>query len=110
MNKVQEVPVLIEKLRSSSVEFIALTPLGEECCDFLFCGPFDGKWVLWQTHLQQGNAGPQEIEIRPGPESDLYHLRIKLNLPRIAQGDILKTMMMIRQYKKLKTGLHTFSS
>ena len=85
----------------------------------LFEGPFNGQTVTWQTHLitckfykQLNNIAnkkiKQFIDIAPAIKDNHYEIMICLNINRITKAEILKTIIMIRQYKNLAIGRHEF--
>lgn len=89
---------------------------------FSFNGNFQGSLVTWHVTLhsidpsQQSpdskNPQPSQlIKISPDPKrSDHFHAVIRLNLVKLTTADILKTMVMLRQYKNLSIGVHTWST
>ena len=82
--------------------------------EFRFIGPFQGREVIWNARL---SALPPSAEASPPPRQFIevtprdalhYDLEVGLAVCRIDRATILKTIMMIRQYKRLRLGLHTF--
>ncbi|MDH5395998.1 MAG: hypothetical protein OEW97_06955 [Gammaproteobacteria bacterium] len=85
---------------------------------FQFNGPFQGKDVLWNTHLYTLSYFAeincltninlkQFIDIEPAA-SDTMNLQVALNIPVVNEPAIQKMMIMIRQYKKLSAGRHEY--
>lgn len=73
-----------------------------------FCGPFEGRTVTWDAtfRVAQHNQ-PNAIEI--GSEgAEGLPLTVTLALPRFDLPAIRKTVIMIRQYKRLHYGRHEF--
>ena len=85
---------------------------------FYFQGKFQGKLVTWHVILQSLDTVPtspdicnteqsQLIKISPDPNrANHYHALIRLNLVKLASSDIMKTIIMLRQYKNLSVGIH----
>jgi len=86
----------------------------------LFQGPFNGQTVKWQTHLMtckyykllnnitNEKKIKQFINISPTSKVNHFEIMICLNIDQITKADILKTIIMIRQYKNLAIGTHEF--
>lgn len=112
-------PVAFEQqLAKIDAQYELLSPLGALACHLRFTGPFQGKQVIWDAHLQtlayyvrehslQDQDVRQFIEI--GETGELGRpINIALKLPIIDQPAVLKTIIMIRQYKRLAPGRHEF--
>ncbi len=80
-----------------------------------FNGPFMGKEIVWDTHFytlaayQRDHTGihKQFILIENDTEKQ-KKLTVVLNVNEINHANILKMMIMIRQYKKLAVGKHEY--
>jgi hypothetical protein len=107
-----------QQLANQGQNYQLLTPLGEAHCHLRFTGPFQGKPVLWDAYLQTLsyyvrhhspvlNCARQFLEVGETGEHGRL-IRIGLNLPVIDEPVILKTLIMIRQYKRLAPGRHEF--
>lgn len=88
-----------------------------------FTGPFQGRQIVWDarivtleyvSHELQSGQSPGD---RPGQRQFIEvgnaangtrMLRIGLNVERIDEPVILKTIIMIRQYKRLHEGCHEY--
>lgn len=77
---------------------------------FRFIGPFAGREVVWDAKVQALGlqAAAQYIDIGQC-EGDCVPVNIGLVVSELQSPDLLKTMFMIRQYKRLKPGRHEFS-
>lgn len=82
--------------------------------EFRFVGPFQGRDVIWNARLSvlplsaEGSPPPRQfIEVTPR-DALHYDLEVGLAVCRIDRATILKTIMMIRQYKRLRLGRHVF--
>lgn len=83
-----------------------------------FNGLFQGKEVTWDTHFftLQGYMAQENIKdtklkqfidihvIEPG----IMRLTIALNITEVNEPNILKMMIMIKQYKNLSPGRHEY--
>jgi hypothetical protein len=85
-----------------------------------FTGPFEGRTILWDATVMtlvhyRGLAGgtdtaqPRRQFIEVGPEQNqLRKLVIGLNVAQINTPVLLKTIIMIRKYKRLHRGRHEY--
>lgn len=85
---------------------------------FQFDGSFQGKAVTWDTHFftlngylsQEKNNEKnikQFIDIKTGDSNNLK-LTVALKISEINHQNILKMMIMIKQYKNLSIGRHEY--
>lgn len=89
---------------------------------FYFQGKFQGKLVTWHVILQSSDTIPPSPEMYNTEQSQLikispdtnrvnhYHALIRLNLVKLVSADIIKTIIMLRQYKNLSIGIHQWGS
>ena len=107
-----------QQLASQQQPYELLTPLGQAYCRFRFSGPFQGEQIIWDADLQtlayyvtkhdRDNRGVRQfIDVGNLGERG-RQLSIGLNLPLIDHPSILKTLVMIRQYKRLAPGRREF--
>lgn len=102
------------------VEFSLLAPLTAQQAHFVFAGRFQDKEVTWDTtlltlvhyHREQAPVA-QVVERFPfleiGAETAAGRaLRVALDIEQIDEPAILRTIIMIRQYKRLREGRHEF--
>jgi hypothetical protein len=86
---------------------------------FSFKGHFQQVSVTWHVHLltcqsrnhqsaTQQDVFRQFIDIEKSRQAGHYHAQICLNIPKISNAAIMKTIIMIRQYKNLATGRHEY--
>jgi hypothetical protein len=105
--------------------YTALSPLGGQTAHIRFRGPFQGDEVLWDTHLitlqeiyRQGNATgkypekdtislSQFIEINEKDTAEVT-LTVGIDVPVIDTPTVLKTIIMIHNYKRLRHGRHEY--
>lgn len=87
-----------------------------------FIGPFQGRDVVWHGYIRtlHNAAGSpshatyhndavrirQYIDITE--REDGYGLQVALNLPILDEAAILRTIIMIRKYKRLRAGRHEY--
>ena len=73
-----------------------------------FTGPFEGHTVTWDATFRRAQENqPNAIDIgEEGPYGVL--LTVTLALPCFDLPAIRKTVIMIRQYKRLRRGKHEF--
>ena len=107
-----------QQLLNQQKNFELVTALGQEFCHIRFSGPFQGEPIIWDAYLQtlsyyvskhslQDQPTRQFIEVGDSGEAGrLIHLG--LNLPKIDEPVILKSLIMVRQYKRLSPGRHEF--
>ena len=92
-------------------EYQPLTPLGGAQARIRFHGPFLGRQVTWEATLialpQDGPPRPNFIEI-PDGDFDPHPIRIGLNVAAIDHPTVLKTIIMVRNYKRLGVGRHEY--
>ena len=110
----------------SDREYQPLTPLGGQEAHIRFPGRLQGQPVTWDARLRtleavyrdmlaRGEIRPDQtvtlsqfLEIEPAGEG-VYNLRIGLDVPRIDEPTVLKTIIMIHNYKRLQPGRHEYA-
>lgn len=100
--------------RYRDVAFTLLEPLLPDRARFTFTGPFQGQIVLWNTTLRvadrasataAGAASSIEVgEMTPAGRN----LTVTLDIPTVDEPAILRTIIMIRRYKRMHPGRHEF--
>jgi len=116
---------LIGQLAQQQRRFLALTPLDRPEVQIQFPGQFQEHDVVWdaqlltleslyQQQLAQGQVKPstpvtlrQYIHIHPAA-GDRVQITIALNVTQFDEPTILKTMIMIHNYKRLRPGCHEY--
>jgi len=108
--------------QTTQYRYQALSPINQPQVHIRFAGMFEGKEVIWdarlhtlrheyeQSRLQQ--ASPPEtfhqyIYIHPA-QGEQLPITVALNVPQFDEPAILKTMIMIHNYKRLRFGRHEF--
>jgi len=111
-------------LADTGQPFLLLGGLQEQRAQVRFTGPFEGAEVVWDCQFLALGAQRQRdapglpaatgsrrnfIEIgEPGARG--VALRVGLDLARIDRPAILKMIVMIRNYKRLRRGRHEFGT
>jgi len=116
---------LIEQLAQQQRRYLALSPLDRPEVQIQFPGQFQKHNVVWdaklltlqsiyQQQLTQGQVKPgmpvtlrQYIHIHPAA-GDRIPITIALNVTLFDEPTILKTMIMIHNYKRLRPGCHEY--
>jgi len=104
-------------MTGNSTQYEAITPLGNACVQITFTGDFNNTEILWHAELcsleyvaehyaNRYNKAQQFLDVRI--ENNRHEIRIGLALRIINHADILKSIIMVRQYKLLKSGIHWF--
>lgn len=108
--------------RPQQTRYEALSPVGQAQVHIRFPGRFEGRDVIWDARLHTlryeyeqacTGSGPvpdefrQYIHIQPAV-GDQVPITIALNVPQFDEPAILKTLIMIHNYKRLRLGRHEF--
>jgi len=106
----------------SQQRYQALSSVNQPQVHIRFAGTFEGNAVIWdarlhtlryeyeQSHLQQAPSPEtfrQYIHIHPA-QGELLPITVALNVPQFDEPAILKTIIMIHNYKRLRFGRHEF--
>ncbi len=114
------------QLDKLGLDFIRNTPLDGMAASVLFLGTFYGQTVLWdmtlatlEYHRATGSADVivkeseaiicPFIDIQQGGE-DVYLLKVGLDVEIIDESVIKKSIIMVRNYKRLAVGRIEFGS
>ena len=106
----KENPQAHHPLTRGAIDYIAHDPVGNTVVHVEFAGQFEGRTVIWQaTIIAMDRADAQQyIEVRMPPDGSPI-VEIGLPLSAINEPDILKTILMVRHYKNLRRGRHSFA-
>ena len=100
--------VVAAYLHRTGEPYLLVGALRDDRVRLRFTGPFEGDDVVWDCELVALQTGvPCYIEIGE-PTARGVPLRVGLNLARIDRPAILKTTVMIRNYRRLRRGRHEF--
>ncbi len=111
-------------LARTGLPYQTLSPLGGASAQVRFLGVFQGQAVAWdaqiltlgaydQEQMRRAPTPPRErtwqafIEIGTPAEHGVP-LRVGLAVPQIDAATVLRTIVMIRNYKRLRPGRHEF--
>lgn len=102
-------------------DFELITQPDHDYARFRFTGMFEGEETVWDAHLytlayyvyqvakfsQPAAAVRQFIHVGDMGKNG-RRIEIGLNLKSIDKGAIIKTIIMVRQYKRLAAGRHEY--
>ena len=109
-------------LMEQGTDYLLLSTLPASCAQVQFIGCFEGQEVLWNMHLYTLERYAREpvaagMQVDPSlrglmqiaPEAtQVFQLAVALKVPVIDAPTIQKTMLMLRNYRKLARGMHTW--
>lgn len=115
--------LLLEKLKGTGQDYELLERISDESVAIRFVGRFNDMQVVWDArittlqykcretqsdvaHIGEPCRLRQSIDICEN--SDGYNIDIALNLARIDEAAIKRTIIMIRKYKRLHIGHHEY--
>lgn len=106
---------------SAEQDYELLSPLAQPVVHVRFRGVFEHKTTIWDAYIyslaayakEKRTLGDPRYPLRPfidvGELTNVgRRINIGLALDKIEQPTIIKTMIMIRQYKRLRAGRHEF--
>jgi hypothetical protein len=114
------------KLQKQNIDFVCNSQLPDTSAAVSFLGSFQGQSVLWNMTLatllhfratrgsnisvtESGLFNCPFIEIADGKEG-VFQIQVGLDLAQIDEPVINKSIIMIRNYKRLAIGLTEFGS
>lgn len=121
-----QVETFRNRLQKLGADFVCTMPLPATSTSVSFLGPFQGQTVLWNMTLatlqyfrinesgnisvtDAGKYGRPFIEIDAGHDG-VFNIQVGLDLEQIDEPVIKKTIIMIRNYKRLALGHIGFGS
>ncbi|MDR9436358.1 MAG: hypothetical protein RI563_05735 [Thiohalophilus sp.] len=121
-----EAPVGLRELRQQLAQqgrrYLALSPIDQPRARIRFPGQFEGREIIWDADLRTlhheyeqaraenpatTDAFRQYIHIHPA-QGECVPIVVALNVPQFDEPAILKTLIMIHNYKRLRLGRHEF--
>jgi len=117
---------LYNQITNSCIDYLALSPLGENHARVQFTGQFEQQPVVWEATIiglsvpaqapmgstkqsRANDKATQYIEItHVSRGSPIRQVEIGLLVAVIDEATVLKTMIMLRQYKNLRNGRYSF--
>lgn len=112
---------LQQQLEKSGSDYVIDEQIDDSACRLRFTGTFDGQPVVWHACIQTLKSYALEnlsttpgtpvrlrqfIDISDGPHG--YDIHVGLNLDKIDKAALLRTIIMVRKYKRLHTGRHEY--
>ena len=114
------------RLQQLGADYVCIVPLPATSTSVSFLGSFQGQTVLWNMTLatlqyfrsqESGNISDKDagiytrpfIEIDAGKEG-VFNIRVGLELELVDEPVIKKSIIMIRNYKRLAIGRIEFGS
>lgn len=95
------------EVEQHGIRYTLLEPLRAERARFSFSGPFENREIRWDATLVALASGRSYIDI--GAEAGGRRIvQIGLAVPVIDAAVVLRTIVMLRQYKRLRAGRHEF--
>ena len=111
---------LRHRLQATGKPYEALQPLGGGAARVSFSGPFQGREVVWEATLftlsehyrslstpTRSQTVRQFIQVGSAAEGR-GEVTVGLNVPAIDEPTVLKTMLMLRQWRRLGPGRHEY--
>ena len=114
------------KTENNNIAYKLLERHSADHVELQFNGTLQKRAVVWHAHIhtlrdyclhellmsQTGIQQPASIQAQPfiyiNIQNNVHSLTAALNLPAIDEAAILRTIIMIRQYKRLQPGRHQY--
>jgi hypothetical protein len=113
------------KSYNHNIDYTLLHRHSPEHVEVQFSGIFLNQAVTWHAHIRTLRDDCLHVMFTPHQsqlttriqaqpfidikiQNNTHHLTVALNLPVIDDAAILRTIIMIRQYKRLQTGRHQY--
>ena len=107
--------LLREQLATAGEDFIIDTQSSDQCWHVRFEGRFEEHPVVWHAQIETlahyvQCSGLQRVRqfIDIQLEAGFHRVQIGLNLPHIDNAAVMRTIIMIRKYKRLHAGRHEY--
>lgn len=110
-----ELNSLIDELDGSAADYLLLEDHGPEHGHCLFRGQFQNQDIVWDCHIhpllqndasENGSRSRQYIDISQQKNDKSLRIEIGLNVISITRAVVLKSIIMVRQFKNLDYGRH----
>ena len=112
----------MSRLAETGGDYLCASAVGDTAVRVFFLGRFKNRTVVWDTtiytlkryhqaHTSASVSPQRSFSARPfmeimGSIDGSLRLKVGLDLPAIDEPTIKKTIIMIRNYKRLKPGRH----
>ncbi len=94
-------------IEQHGIRYTLLEPLRPDRARFSFSGPFENREIRWDATLVALASGRSYMDI--GAETAGGRgVQVGLAIPAIDAAVVLRTIVMLRQYKRLRVGRHEF--
>jgi hypothetical protein len=107
--------MLREQLATAAEHFVVDAQPSDQCWHVRFEGRFEEQPVVWYAQIETlahfaQRSGSQRVRqfIDIQLEAERHQVQIGLNLPRIDNAGVMRTIIMIRKYKRLHAGRHEY--
>jgi len=124
MNKQKSIPTISNPdeldalLQEQPLGYLVSEGVPAEKVYVTFSGNFDGSRVVWNACVRTINDFARHHEITDDPrqyidisrDGDVYYLEVGLNVAIIDKATIQRTIIMIRNYKRLSLGRHEYGA
>ncbi len=115
---ITDVQELQRQLVESHGDYLLLGTLPASRVRLVFAGSFKGEAVVWNASIETIEAYAQRHRVDDDPqqfidirrENDAYWIHIGLNVQQIDQAVIERSMIMVRNYKRLSEGRHEYGA
>ncbi len=115
ISKVSELNRLLQQVGGS---YLIEGKLPDKQVSAKFEGVFEESVVVWNAVVMTMDCYAEQHSVCKDPKQfidischeGVYHLLVALNLPEINQAVIESTIIMIRKYKRLKSGRHEYGA
>lgn len=118
LQPITDVQELQRRLVGSHNDYLLQDALPAHRVRLVFAGPFKGETVAWNACIETIEAYAQHHRVDDDPqqfidircENEVYWIHIGLNVQQIDQAVIERSMIMVRNYKRLREGRHEYGA
>ena len=109
------------QLRSLGSDYLLINRLADQHVHSKFIGNFQGQQLVWDAfirtmhdyyELDLKNTSDENVELRQfidiEKKNNGYRIKLVLNLDNIDEAAIQKSLIMVRNYKRLSLGKHEY--
>lgn len=115
---ITDVNELQQRLVENRSDYLLQDELPGSRIRLVFAGPFNGELVVWNACIETIEAYSRHHPVDDDPqqfidiwrENDVYRIHIGLNVQQIDQAVIERSMIMVRNYKRLSEGRHEYGA
>lgn len=115
---VTSIEYLTQLLLATEQEYLLDSQLPANIVYFKFIGSFEDSPVVWNASVQTMEVYSQQHEVTDDPKQfieikvkdHVHYVNIGLNIAVIDKATVGRTILMIRNYKRLHRGRHEFGA